>query len=120
MRKEIEMTMEDGEKKSLPFVANGATPIYFRMAFHEDLMVQMNQLATADVDTMLGAKLAYVMNAQAEGAEKDLSMDGFIHWAAGFDGLCLIEKMEDFVTIYLGNRVTTAEAKKGAAQLTAK
>ena len=112
MRKELEMVLEDGNKKLLPFEANGATAILYRMTFHEDLMVTMNGLSTANMDTLVGAKLAYIMNAQAEGKTGDLSMDNFIHFAAGFDGICLIEKLDEFVSIYLGNRVTTSDAKK--------
>ena len=120
MRKELEMVLEDGSKKLLPFEANGATAILYRMTFHEDLMVTMNGLSTANMDTLVGAKLAYIMNAQAEGVTGDLCMDNFIHFAAGFDGICLIEKLDEFVSIYLGNRVTTSDAKKEDAQLTEK
>jgi hypothetical protein len=118
MRKELEMTMEDGSKKLLSFAANGATAILYRMTFHEDLMVTMNGLSGSNMDTLVGAKLAYIMHAQAEGDTGKLSMDGFIHWAAGFDGLSLIEGLDQFVAIYLGNRATTSEAKKADAQLT--
>ena len=120
MRKELEMVLEDGSKKLLPFEANGATAILYRMTFHEDLMVTMNNLASCNLDTLVGAKLAYVMHAQAEGKTTGLSMDDFIHWAAGFDGICLIEKLDEFVAIYLGNRATTSEPKKEDAQLTEK
>ena len=34
MRKELEMVLEDGSKKLLPFEANGATAILYRMTFH--------------------------------------------------------------------------------------
>mgnify|MGYP007064924869 CR=1 FL=1 len=121
MRKDIEMTMEDGSKKSLPFEANGATAILYRFVFHEDLMVTMNRLSSTDMDTLVGAKLAYIMHAQAASTPtSELSMDDFIHWAARFDGMSLIEGLDSFVALYLGNRATTAEPKKEDAQLTGK
>ena len=46
MRKEIEMTLEDGSIKPFSFEANGATAILYRMVFHEDLMVTMNNLSS--------------------------------------------------------------------------
>ena len=120
MVKEIEMTLENGTTKVLPFEANGATAILYRMTFHEDLMVTMNNLASADIDTLVGAKLGYIMAAQAAGKTSGLSMDDFIHWAAGFDGICIIEKLDAFVAIYLGNRATTSNANPKDAQLTEK
>ena len=47
------------------FEANGATAILYRMVFHEDLMVTMNNLSGANLDTLVGAKLAYIMHALA-------------------------------------------------------
>ena len=121
MRKEIEMTLEDGSIKPFSFEANGAAAILYRMAFHEDLMVTMNSLSSANLDTLVSAKLAYIMHAQADGTPtSQLSLYDFIHWAAGFDGMNLIEGLDSFVAVYLGNRTATTEPKKEAAQLTEK
>lgn len=121
MRKEIEMTLEDGSIKPFSFEANGATAILYRMVFHEDLMVTMNNLSSANLDTLVGAKLAYIMHAQADSTPtSQLSLDDFIHWAAGFDGMSLIEGLDSFVAVYLGNRTPTTEPKKEDAQLTEK
>lgn len=69
----------------------------------------------------VGAKLAYIMHAQAESIPSStLSMNDFIHWAAGFDGMSLIEGLDSFVAVYLGNRIATTEPKKEDAQLTGK
>ena len=120
MKKEIEMTMEDGSKKLLPFEANGATAIFYRTTFGEDFMMKLNNLSGTEADTLIGAKLGYIMNRQAEQKLTGLSMDSFIHWAAEFDGMSLLESLEQFVTLYLGNRITTVETKKADAQLTGK
>ncbi len=121
MRKELEMTMEDGSTKLLPFEANGATAILYRMTFHEDLMVTMNGLSTANMDTLVGAKLAYIMNAQAEKKDMNrLNVEAFLTWADQFDGAELFLHMQEFVTLCLGARRTTSKPKKEAAQLKGK
>ena len=83
-------------------------------------MVTMNNLTSENIDTLVGTKLGYIMAAQAAGKTSGLSMDDFIHWAAGFDGICLIEKLDEFVAIYLGKRATTSASKPTVAQLTEK
>lgn len=42
-----------------------------------------------------------------------LSLDDFIHWATGFDGMSRIEGLDAFVAVYLGNRTATTEPKRG-------
>lgn len=120
MRKDIELTLEDGTKKLLPFEANGATAIRYRMVFHEDLMVTMNSLSGENVDTLIGAKLGYIMNAQAEKRTQNLSMDDFIAWAAAFDSVSLVESLEAFVSLYLGNRYSTSEGNPQPGRPTGK
>lgn len=68
----------------------------------------MNNLSSANLDTLVGAKLTYIMHAQAEGTPAShLSLDDFILWAAGFDGMILIDGLDSFVAVYLGNRMAT-------------
>jgi hypothetical protein len=120
MRKELEMTLEDGSKKLLPFEANGATPILYKNAFGEDLLMKINAMDKDHFDTLFGAKLAYVMARQAEGKLTGLSFDDFIRFTGKFDGLSLFEDTDKFFTLYLGNRMSTAKPKKEDAQLTEK
>ena len=109
--KEIEMTLEDGTRKPFSFEANGATAILYRMVFHEDLMVTMNNLSSADLDTLVGAKLAYIMHAQAEGTPtSQLSLDDFIHWVEGFDGV--ITEFDENLWSSLVDHVTVMKDKK--------
>lgn len=58
------MTLEDCTRKPFSFEANGATAILYRMVFHEDLMVTMNNLSSADLG-YLGRCKACIHHARA-------------------------------------------------------
>lgn len=123
MYKEIELNTQEGEK-TFSFLATGTTAHRFRQVFHKDLMVMLNKMEGADneqTDMGVGDELAYIMNAQAEKKDMNtLNMDGFYEWADQFDGAELFLHMQDFVTLYLGNRKTTSSAKKADAPQTVK
>ena len=44
MRREIMLQMADGQEKSVPFVANGATSLRFRMVFGKELMDSISNI----------------------------------------------------------------------------
>ena len=72
-------------------------------------------------DMTVGEKLAFIMNCQAEKRDMNkLNVETFVEWADQFDGAELFMHMQDFVSLYLGSRVTSSKAKKAAAQLSAK
>lgn len=123
MYKEIDLGTQDGVKK-FAFLATGTTAHRFRQVFHKDLMVMLNKMESADNEQTnmgIGDELAYIMNAQAEKKDMNtLSADGFLDWADQFDGAELFLHMQDFITLYLGNRKTTSSAKKADAPQTAK
>lgn len=123
MYKEITLDTQEGVK-TFGFLATGTTAYRFRQVFHKDLMVTLNNmedLSSGDADTSVGDELAYIMNAQAEHKDMNsLSTDGFLTWADQFDGATLFLHMQEFVSLYLGNRTTTSTAKKEAARQTAK
>jgi len=119
MYQELTLHTQEGEK-NFSFLATGTTAYRFRQVFHQDLMVLLNRMETIEdgkADTSVGDKLAFIMNAQAE--KKDLStlsFDSFLDWADQFEGAELFLHMQDFVTLYLGNRVTSSVPKKEAAK----
>lgn len=123
MYQELTLQTQDGEKR-FPFLATGTTAIRYRQVFHQDLLVTLNKMENVkseDTDTSVGDKLAYIMNAQAE--KKDMKMlntDTFLVWADQFDGAELFLHMQDFISIYLGNKKTTSVPKKAAARRNAK
>lgn len=123
MYKEIALNTQDG-KKTFGFLATGTTAYRFRQVFHKDLMVMLNNmenLTDENADTSVGDELAYIMNAQAEKKDMNkLNVDDFLTWADQFDGAELFLHMQEFVSLYLGNRKTTSSAKKEAAPQTGK
>lgn len=123
MQKELALNTQNGEKR-FRFLATGTTAIRFRQVFHQDLLVELNKMNDdegKDMDTGVGDKLAYIMNAQAEGKDMAvLSPEDFFQWADQFDGAELFLHMQDFIKIYLGSKKTTSTPKKEAARQNAK
>lgn len=119
MYKELVLNTQSG-KKTFRFLATGTTAIRYRQIFHQDLLVTLNKMEdikTREADTSVGDKLAYIMNAQAEKKDMNkLNADSFLEWADQFDGAELFLHMQDFITIYLGNKKTTSVPKKAVAR----
>lgn len=126
MFKEFTLQTQDGEKV-FGFLATGTTAIRYRQVFGEDLLVMLNRMErevqkdSADVDMGLGDRLAYIMNAQAEKKDMStLSRDDFMAWADQFDGAELFLHMQDFISLYIGNRKTMSTPKKAGARRSGK
>lgn len=64
MRREIVLQMADGEEKSIPFVANGATSLRFRMVFGKELMDSISNIINK-----VGIEKLAVMMKGAEAAQ---------------------------------------------------
>jgi hypothetical protein len=124
MYKEITLRCTDGKEKEFSFLATGTTAFRFKQVFHQDLMILLNKMENSEddqTDMTVGDKLAFIMNAQAEGKEMNkLNVDAFLEWADQFDGAELFLHMQEFVTLYLGSRRTTSKPKKEAAQRSGK
>lgn len=118
MYKEIRLNTQEGMKK-FPFLATGTTAYRYNQVFHQDLMITLNKIndSSDKIDTTIGDKLAYIMNAQAEGKDlAKLNVDSFLEWADQFDGAELFLHMQDFITLYLGTRETSSKPKKATAR----
>lgn len=115
MYKELDLETSEGVK-TFGFLATGTTATRYRLAFGTDLMVSLMALNSdnaVDIDMTVGDKLAYIMNAQAEGKDMSkLNMDSFLAWADQFDGAELSGHLNDFTGLYFGSRKTTSTAKK--------
>jgi hypothetical protein len=120
MYKEINLKCLDGTQP-FKFLATGTTAYRFKQVFHQDLMILLNKMEKDQddqTDMTVGDKLAFIMNAQAEGKEmKELNIESFLEWADQFDGAELFMHMQEFVIMYIGSRKTTSVPKKGTAQL---
>ena len=113
MYKEINLRCVDGQEKTFKFLACGSTAYRYEQLFHEDLMSKLQGME-ANIDYSIADKLAYVMNAQAEGKNmKTLNHDSFIEWLDQLESSEILAHMEEIVGLYLGSRLTHSIPKKG-------
>ena len=121
MYKEINLTTNDGGEKAFKFLATGTTAYRYRQIFNQDLMVQLNKMKTFQdggasdetADSMIFEKLAFIMNAQAEGKNMNtLNFDSFLEWADQFSGMELITHALEIIELYLGSKITRSIPKK--------
>ena len=112
MYKEIVLKRANGEERTYKFLACASTAYRYGQIFHEDLMTKLSNMEK-EVDYTLADKLAYIMNAQAEGkAMKTLNYDSFIEWLDQLDSGELLANTEELITLYLGTKLTTSIPKK--------
>ncbi len=116
---QINLITNDGGEKAFKFLATGTTAYRYRQVFNQDLMVQLNKMKTFqdggddNADSTIFEKLAFIMNAQAEGKNmKTLNFDSFLEWADQFAGMELITHAPEIIELYLGSKVTKSTPKK--------
>ena len=121
MFKQITLTTNDGGEKTFKFLATGTTAYRYRQIFHQDLMVQLSRLKTFQdsgasdeaADSTIFEKLAFIMNAQAEGLNMNtLNFDSFLEWADQFAGMELLSHAPEIIELYLGSKITKSVPKK--------
>lgn len=102
---------------TVPMLANGATPIRYKMVFGKDLIVEFqggdNAAAIADMIPELAFIMA--MAAKAKDGNTDMSLinkDQFITWLEQFEPLDLPMAGEAITNLYVNNTIPTSEAKK--------
>ena len=117
----INLTTSNGEERAFKFLATGTTAYRYRQVFRQDLMVQLNKMRTFQdsgasdetADSTIFEKLAFIMNAQAEGMDmKTLNFDAFLEWADQFAGMELISHAPEIIELYLGSKTTKSIPKK--------
>lgn len=103
---------------TVPMLANGATPLRYKMIFHKDLISEF-QSAEDDNSRALESlpELAFVMAkaAEAKDGKADmnlLNMDMYIEWMEQFDPMDIPMASDEIVNLYTGNMETKSEAKK--------
>ena len=110
---------------TVPMLANGATPIRFRMVFKKDLIATFHNSEdnTASASECI-PELAFIMAKAAEAQQKKdgklmslLNQETFIEWLEQFEPLDLLEASDQIIELYAGNQVTTAKAKKNEDQV---
>lgn len=113
MYREIEI----GEKK-IPMLANGATPVRYKLIFGKDLITEFQgaeQNAAAAMDAL--PELAFIMAKAAEAQDKKVDMNKlnremYLEWLEQFGPMDLPLASEQILAIYTGNQIMTSEPKK--------
>ena len=101
-------------KGTVPMLANGATPIRYRMIFKKDLLneFQKTEGNNYSVATDTVSELAFILAKAAEKADMNkLNFETYIEWLEQFEPFDLTEALEDIVDMYVGNIETSSENK---------
>ena len=98
----------DGREVS--FSANGATPMLYKMAFREDLLVELQKGEDGIFEAL--PKLAYIMAMQGEGKVKGLSFEDMIAWLSQFESLTIEMAGEDIIEVFYDQQKTSVDSKK--------
>lgn len=121
MYKEIRLKCSNGEEKAYKFLSSGATAYRYRQVFHEDLMLQLRRMTSFEsenanennADSTVLDKLAFIMNAQAEGKDmKALNFDSFVDWAEDLESGELLTNAGEILNLYMGSKISQVTAKK--------
>lgn len=112
MYKEIKLKNTDGTEITYKFLASGTTAYRYMQVFHEDLMKIITNF-DKEADYTLADKLAYIMNAQAEGKDmKILNYDSFLEWLDKIESSEIFSHMEELISLYIGTKITNSIPKK--------
>lgn len=104
----------DGDRE-LALTANGATLIIYREVFHEDLLTALaksreDEMEPTETATMM-ARLAYVMNRQAEGNTEKLGKQDFYDWLSAFGTVEIFNFMTEVLNVWNENAQGTSTPK---------
>lgn len=105
---------------TIPMLANGATPIRYRMVFGKDIISEFQNAGNdAGIISESVSELAFVMNKAAEAQNEGKSMtnlnqDSFVEWLEQFGTLDVTMAAEDIVDLFMNNEKTSSEVKKKA------
>lgn len=112
MYKEITLKTPNGEERTVPMLANAATPIRYKMMFGKDLM-NATIFSGGDLDLEIISRLAYILSKQAAKVDMSrLSDDDYIDWLEDFDSMAFVDSAQDIFSVYIGSRNNTSKAKK--------
>ena len=99
--------------KTVSFLSNGVTPLWFKQIFNTDLL----QALTSDGDMEIASdkipELAYIMAMQAEKADMtQLNYSSYMKWLEGFEPLDLVLSSSEIANVYVSDSIPAVEAKK--------
>ena len=92
---------------------NAATPIRFKQVFHQDLLMNFKGMTTDEFDTDMLKQLAYIMSAQAEGADfRALTFETFVEWMSQFEEMDFLEKVGEIINLWMKSSATSVKNRK--------
>ena len=104
--------------KTIPMLANGATPLRYKLVFKKDIIAEF-QLAENDYSKVTNSmpELAFIMAKQAEASQGNadlnlLNFDMYMAWMEQFEPMDLVLASDEIIDLYLGNNQTSSEPKK--------
>ena len=106
-------------------LANAASPIFYKRLFHDDFLVQLQDLqheVTEDNgamlihgDTSIFGQMGFIMAKQAEMSDTqllNLKIEDYIKWLSQFDPMALVNAVPDITVLYTSQEKSSVEAKK--------
>ena len=109
---ELKVKDPKGEDRTVPMLANAATPIRFKMLFHVDLQSGIIG-AEGGFDIDVVSKLAFVMAKQAAKVDMSkLNEQQYVDWLEDFDSMAFVTAAQDIISIYTGSKDGNSKAKK--------
>ena len=99
--------------KQVAFLANGATPLFYKQFFKKDLLKLMSEGEGLEVATENIPELGFIMAKQADKADMmRLTQAQYVEWLSLFEPLDLTLKGDEIVGVYVGNSIPMEKPKK--------
>ena len=112
MYKEIKLSTPTGETRTVPMLANAATPIRYKMIFGKDLL-RSAILDDGEIDAEIVSKLAYLMSKQSAKVDlRTLNVEEYIAWLEDFDSMAFVNNAKEIFAVYMGSKGGSSKAKK--------
>jgi len=102
---------------TVPMLANGATPIRYKLLFHKDILAEFKSIEGDESKIATVGELAFIMamQAKAHDGEYDISKlneEDYLTWLEQFNPLDIEMSSDKIIDVYVGNTVTSSEPKK--------
>lgn len=108
----MKKTIEIGGN-NISFVANAATPLYYKQFFKKDLLKQLNSGDGLEIAGDSIPELAFIMAKQADKADMmHLKFEHFTEWLERFNALDIVLNSEEILSVYFTDLQADVEPKK--------
>ena len=116
MYREIKLDTPTGEVRTVPMLANAATPIRFKQLFKKDILSGLVD-KDGNYDTDVISKLAYLMSQQAAKVDiNTLNFDKYVDWLEDFDSMAFMDNVDQILDVYIRSKENTSKEKKPSAR----